>query len=166
MTFNICNLGSNYPYFNRAYVVSSGFGCTHLYGVQCPNRKVTLRSVVILVTFFFEENIVICVGPFALPRTNHAYLSIFLCISLHFIGRERMAESNSAACLQSQRPTTRLYFSLLPDLETVLPYGQKIGFIFKWPFVRNMYYKHYTCNPFFSSQEGPPSYLAYLAGGI
>ena len=31
MTFNICNLGSKYPYFNMAYVVSSGFGCTHLY---------------------------------------------------------------------------------------------------------------------------------------
>ena len=26
-TFNISNLGSNYPYFNRAYVVSSRFGC-------------------------------------------------------------------------------------------------------------------------------------------
>ena len=22
---------SKYPYFNRAYVISSGFGCTHLY---------------------------------------------------------------------------------------------------------------------------------------
>ena len=31
MTFNICNLGSKYPYFNRAYVVSSGLGCPHLY---------------------------------------------------------------------------------------------------------------------------------------
>ena len=34
ITFEICNLGSKYPYFNRAYVVSSGFGCTHLYGKQ------------------------------------------------------------------------------------------------------------------------------------
>ena len=32
MTFNVCNLGSKYPYFNRAYVVSGGFGWTHLYG--------------------------------------------------------------------------------------------------------------------------------------
>ena len=31
MTFDKYNLGSKYPYFNRAYVVSSGFGCTHLY---------------------------------------------------------------------------------------------------------------------------------------
>ena len=31
MTFNVCNLGSKYPYFNRAYVVSGGFGWTHLY---------------------------------------------------------------------------------------------------------------------------------------
>ena len=30
-TFNICNLGSKYPYFNRAYVVSGGFEWTHLY---------------------------------------------------------------------------------------------------------------------------------------
>ena len=29
--FNISNLGSKYPYFNRAYVVSGGFGCPHLY---------------------------------------------------------------------------------------------------------------------------------------
>ena len=33
MTFNVCNLGSKYPYFNRDYIVSSGFGCTHLYTV-------------------------------------------------------------------------------------------------------------------------------------
>ena len=33
-TFNICNLGSKCPYFNRTYVVSSGFGCTHLYSKQ------------------------------------------------------------------------------------------------------------------------------------
>ena len=32
MTFNVCNLGSKYLYFNRAYVVSSSFGWTHLYG--------------------------------------------------------------------------------------------------------------------------------------
>ena len=31
MTFNMCNLGSKYPYFNRAYVVSGGFGWTYLY---------------------------------------------------------------------------------------------------------------------------------------
>ena len=31
MTFNVCNLGSKYPYFNKDYIVSSGFGCTHLY---------------------------------------------------------------------------------------------------------------------------------------
>ena len=31
MTFNICNLGSKYPYFNRDYIVSSSFGCMHLY---------------------------------------------------------------------------------------------------------------------------------------
>ena len=29
--FKEFNLGSKYPCFNRAYVVSSGFGCTHLY---------------------------------------------------------------------------------------------------------------------------------------
>ena len=27
----MCNLGSKYPYFNRAYEVSGGFGWTHLY---------------------------------------------------------------------------------------------------------------------------------------
>ena len=32
-TFNVCNLGSKYPYFNRAYVVSSGFWCLHLYHI-------------------------------------------------------------------------------------------------------------------------------------
>ena len=31
MSFKVCNLGSKYPYFNRAYLVSSGFGCPHLY---------------------------------------------------------------------------------------------------------------------------------------
>ena len=31
MTFNLFNCGSKYPYFNRAYVVSSGFGCLYLY---------------------------------------------------------------------------------------------------------------------------------------
>ena len=31
MTFNLCNCGSKYPYFNRAYVVSGGFGCPYLY---------------------------------------------------------------------------------------------------------------------------------------
>ena len=31
MTLIVCNLGSKYPYFNRAYVVSSGFGCPYLY---------------------------------------------------------------------------------------------------------------------------------------
>ena len=30
MTFNVSNLGSKYPYFNMAYVVSGGFGCLHL----------------------------------------------------------------------------------------------------------------------------------------
>ena len=30
-TFNMFNLGSKYPYFNRAYVVSGGFSWTHLY---------------------------------------------------------------------------------------------------------------------------------------
>ena len=36
MTFNVCNLGSKYPYFNRAYVVSSGFGCRYLYTCFFP----------------------------------------------------------------------------------------------------------------------------------
>ena len=31
MTFNIWNICSKYPYFNRVYVVSGGFGCPHLY---------------------------------------------------------------------------------------------------------------------------------------
>ena len=31
MTFNLCNCGSKYPYFNRAYIVSGGFGCPYLY---------------------------------------------------------------------------------------------------------------------------------------
>ena len=31
MTFKVCNLGSKYPHFNRAYVVSGGVGWTHLY---------------------------------------------------------------------------------------------------------------------------------------
>ena len=31
MTFRVCNFGSKYPYFNRAYLVSSDFGCMHLY---------------------------------------------------------------------------------------------------------------------------------------
>ena len=30
MTFKLCNLGSKNPYFNRAYIVSSGFGGPHL----------------------------------------------------------------------------------------------------------------------------------------
>ena len=31
MTFNMCNLGSKYPYFRRTYVLSGGLGWTHLY---------------------------------------------------------------------------------------------------------------------------------------
>ena len=45
----VCNLGSKYPYFNRAYVVSSGFGCTNLYlglnfALLPSNFKIKLRS--------------------------------------------------------------------------------------------------------------------------
>ena len=40
MIFNICNLSSKYPYFNRAYVVSSGFGCMHLYAVDTKTLEV------------------------------------------------------------------------------------------------------------------------------
>ena len=42
MTFSICNLGSRYPYFNRAYVVSGGFGCPYLYTMlsrKCRNLQ-------------------------------------------------------------------------------------------------------------------------------
>ena len=37
MTFKVCNLGSKYPYFNRAYVVSGDFGWTHLYVFMSNN---------------------------------------------------------------------------------------------------------------------------------
>ena len=46
MSFKVCNLGSKYPYFNRAYLVSGGFEWTHLYSRQgkarvtyCPKSK-------------------------------------------------------------------------------------------------------------------------------
>ena len=44
MTFNVFNLGSKYPYFNRAYVVSSGFGCTHLYHIPAKHSRTTFSN--------------------------------------------------------------------------------------------------------------------------
>ena len=47
MTFNVHNCGSKYPYFNRAYVVSSGFGCLYLYLVNNKIQdKNTLKIVI------------------------------------------------------------------------------------------------------------------------
>ena len=49
MTFNLCNLGSKYPYFNMAYVVSNGFGCPYLHLLSSFNptfdRLITLYKL-------------------------------------------------------------------------------------------------------------------------
>ena len=55
MTFNICNLSSKYPYFNRAYVVSSGFGCTHLYVIDSSIQSLAKKTMKNFDLFSFER---------------------------------------------------------------------------------------------------------------
>ena len=52
MTSNVCNLGSKYPFFNRAYLVSSCFWCPYLYGSLVKNLQ--LLSILCISRAFYR----------------------------------------------------------------------------------------------------------------
>ena len=52
MTIKVCNLGLKQPYFNRAYVVSGGFGWTQLYMAQCVYTQSHAQIVKIPMTYY------------------------------------------------------------------------------------------------------------------
>ena len=55
MTFNIYNLSSKYPYFIRAYVVSGGFGWTHLYVWQMADADDLTPTIKIITMYIGVE---------------------------------------------------------------------------------------------------------------